>query len=175
MNNDIRMQSSVMPSPFTPADNRTGLEEDFGPNRNQLIEELKHSIRTHIIIMNGVSDQLCAYLLKLIDFMTDNDTARRDKEVAHLSYSIVEAASLYISGTIDSFADKYSGEGKEFPEDVKQKSDSVLIEIGKWRSSQDKISAKNAVLAAAASTLNAFSASTGTQYPQLVDINGTPL
>ena len=158
MNNDIRMQSSVMPSPFTPADNRTGLEEDFGPNRNQLIEELKHSIRTHIIIMNGV-----------------NDTARRDKEVAHLSYSIVEAASLYISGTIDSFADKYSGEGKEFPEDVKQKSDSVLIEIGKWRSSQDKISAKNAVLAAAASTLNAFSATTGTQYPQLVDINGTPL
>ena len=175
MQNDIRMQNMAMPTQLSPADSKTGLEEDFSENRNEFVEELKHSIRTHIILMNGVSDQLCAYLLKLIDFMTDQNIERRSREIAAMSYSIAEAGPLFVSGSIDSYYEKYQNEGKAFPDDVKQNSDAVLVQIGINRSSKDKIAAKNAVLKAAAVALNSFGSFTGTQYPQLVDVNGVPL
>jgi hypothetical protein len=164
-----------MPAQLSPAESKTGLEEDLSENRNEFVEELKHSIRTHIILMNGVSDQLCAYLLKLIDFMTDKDVERRSKEIAALSYSIAEAGALYVSGSIDSYYEKYQNEGKSFPDEVKQNSDAVLVQIGIHRSSKDKIAAKNSVLKAAATALNSFGNFTNIQYPQLVDTNGVPL
>lgn len=171
--NDIRMQGSV--SPFTPAAARTGLEENRGPDKNLAIEELKHSIRTHIVIMNGVTDQLCAYLLKLIDFLGESNIAAKEREIEHLSYSILEASAIYISGTIDSYATRYVTEGKEFPKTVKNKSDNVLVIIGSNRGNQNKLESKKAVLAAAADALNAFSEHTGMIYPKLVDIDGNQL
>ena len=171
--NDPRMQSVSMPTALAPADIRTGIEEDCSDRRNAQVEELKHAVRTHIVIMNGVSDQLCAYLLKLIDFITDTNQDRKDKEISHLSYNITESAALYVTGIIDSYVSNYQSEGKEFPSTVKHLADNVLVEIGKWRSSSDKIAAKNHVLNAVARTLDAFAAETGTQYPKLVAVDGS--
>ena len=171
--NDPRMQSVNMPTALAPADVRTGIEEDFSDTRNIQVEELKHAVRTHIVIMNGVSDQLCAYLLKLIDFLTDANEERKNKEISHLAYSITESSALYVTGIIDSYVSRYESEGKEFPSDVKRHADNVLVEIGKWRSSSDKIAAKNNVLAAVARTLDAFALETGTQYPKLVAVDGS--
>jgi hypothetical protein len=174
-NNDIRMIPATIPGQFSPAEVKTGLEENYGPTRNEYVEQLKHSIRTHVVIMNGVSDQLCAYLLKMPDFLTDTDFNRRDSEIASLSYSIIEAAALYVSGTIDSFSEKYISEGREFPEEVSGKSNAIIVQVGTNRGSRDKIGAKNSIMKATADALNAFSQFSGTQFPQLVDINGIPL
>lgn len=173
--NDPRMQTLTMPAVLSPAEIRTGLEEDFSDSRIQAVEELKHAIRTHVVLMNGVSDQLGAYLLKLIDFLTDNNEERRLKEIGQLAYNISEAVSLYVSGIIDSHINRHEAEKRPVSYDLKRKNDEVLVEIGKWRSDPDKLAAKNAVLAAMAKALNMFSAETGMQYPQLVDVNGAPL
>ena len=37
------------------------------------IGELKHSIRIHVLIMAGPSQQLCAFLVKVIDLVEDVD------------------------------------------------------------------------------------------------------
>jgi hypothetical protein len=173
--NDPRMQTLTMPAVLSPAEIRTGLEEDFSDSRIQAVEELKHAIRTHVVLMNGVSDQLGAYLLKLIDFLTDNNEDRRIKEIGQLAYNISEAVSLYVSGIIDSHINRNEAEKRPVSEDLKRQNDEVLVEIGKWRSNADKLAAKNAVLAAMAKALNMFSIETGMQYPQLVGVDGTPL
>ena len=173
--NDPRMQTLSMPAVLSPAEIRTGLEEDFSDSRIPAVEELKHAIRTHVVLMNGVSDQLGAYLLKLIDFLTDNNEERRIKEIAQLAYNISEAASLYVSGIIDSHINRFETERRSISDNLKRQNDQVLVEIGKWRSSQDKIAAKNAVLSAMAKALNLFSIETGSQYPQLLGVDGSPL
>lgn len=173
--NDPRMQSIAMPSALVPAEIRTGLEEDFSDKSVREIEELKHSIRTHILLMNGVNDQLGAFLLKLIDFLTDTDEVRRLNEISQLAYTIAEAASIYVSGVIDSHIQKFESESRDVNEALKDANDDILVQIGKWRSKSDKMSAKYAVLKALASALMLFSSETGIQYPQITDVNGVPL
>lgn len=173
--NDPRKQSMNFPTALTPADMRTGLEEDFSDQSILEIEDLKHSIRTHIIVTNGVNDQLGAFLLKLIDFIVDKNEVRKLNEIRQLSYSITEAASIYVSSIIDGHVNKNESESKPVSQDLKDANDNILIEIGKWRSKTDKVSAKSAVLKAMATALNLFSQETGIQYPQLVDNNGIPL
>ena len=171
--NDIRMQS--LPTSLSPAEVKTGLEENFGPTRNEFVEHLKHSIKMHIVLMNGVSEQLCAYMLKLIDFLTDIDVDRKNREIAALSYSIIEASALYVSGTIDSFNEKFQADGREFSEEVRTLSNAILVQIGNNRGNKDKIAAKMNVLKATSDALNALSGFTGTQYARMVDLNGVPL
>lgn len=171
--NDPRMQNISNQAVLAPAEARTGLEEDYSDNRIEEIEELKHAIRTHVIINNGVSDQLCAFLLKLIDFLTDEDDARKRKEILSLAYTISEACALYISGVVDSHINRLEAEGSQ-NQQLKDLNNNILVEIGKWRSDTDKIAAKRAVLRSASASLSMFSNATRIQYPQLVDSNGLP-
>lgn len=173
--NDPRMQPIPMQNALVPAEVRTGLEEDISERRNPAVEELKHSVRTHILLMNGVNDQLGAFLLKLIDFITDSDEDRKQREIMQLAYTIAEAASIYASGVIDSHIQRNESEGRAVNAELKETNDEILVAIGKWRNKPDKKTAKDTVLRALSKSLAIFSSETGAQYPQIVDLDGVPL
>ena len=91
------------------------------------IRELKHSIRIHLLIMAGPSPQLCAFLVKTVDFIEDTDFDRRRNEMLALSFHIVEAVGIHIQKSIDVRAAKMP----EMPEYVKHRGDEILVIIGK--------------------------------------------
>lgn len=173
--NDPRMQPIPMQNTLVPAEVRTGLEEDTSDRRIPAVEELKHSIRTHIMLMNGVNEQLGAFLLKLIDFVTDADEDRKQREIMQLAYTIAEAASIYASGVIDSHIQRNETDGRSASVELKEANDNILVEIGRWRNKADKKMAKDNVLKALSNSLMVFSSETGGQYPQIVDLDGVPL
>ena len=135
------------------------------------IRELKHSVRIHLLIMAGPSPQLCAFLVKTIDFIEDVDIDRCRNEMLALSFHIVEAIGIHIQRSIDVRAAKVSG----MPEHVKRRSDEILVIIGKSRGISDKIAAKNAVLRAMAEALDALGSFMKTTYPTIFDSKGNQL
>jgi hypothetical protein len=139
------------------------------------IVELKHSIRTHLTIMAGPTQQLCSFLVKLIDFIEDEDTERKNKEMYALSYNIVEGLALYIQRSIDERAEKSKGSDAELPQYVKIASDEILVAVGKSRNLDEKVAAKHAVLSAVAAAIKALATTTKSQYPEIVDSTGAAL
>lgn len=135
------------------------------------MRELKHSIRMHLLIMAGPSPQLCAFLVKTIDFIEDVDLDRRRTEMLALSFYIIEAIGIYIQKSIDVRAAKMP----EMPEHVKHRGDEILVIIGKSRGIPDKIAAKNAVLRTVAEALDALGSFMKTTYPTMFDSKGNPL
>ena len=155
------------------------LETFAGPFPNYIAEnalkELKHSIRTHLMIMAGPSQQLCAYLTKLLDFFEDADVVRRNKESNALSFAIVEGVALFVQNSIDERGEKAKALGQEFPQSIRRASDNIMILVGQSRSLEDKIAAKYAVLRAMAEALRALSNYTKAVYPEIYDSAGHPL
>lgn len=136
--------------------------------KNQAIEELKHSVLLHVSIMNGPSSQLAALLLKVIDFIEDVDIKRRDSELLKL-YIIVEAIAIFVQKSIDDRAEKAEKQGIVFPPKIKQSGDNILIMVGKTRSHDNKVEAKNAVLCSIADALRDLSTFTKAKYPTITD------
>ncbi len=155
------------------------LESFTGPFPNYIsadcLKELKHSIRTHLMIMAGPSQQLCAYLTKLLDFFEDADAERRNKESNALSFAIIEGVALFVQNSIDERGEKAKALGQEFPQSIRKASDNIMILVGQSRSLEDKIVAKYAVLRAMAEALRALSSFTKAAYPELFDSAGHPL
>lgn len=135
------------------------------------IYELKHSIRIHLLIMAGPSQQLCAFLIKTIDFIEDTDLSRRRNEMLALSFHIIEAVGIHVQKSIDLRAAK----APEMPDHVKRRGDEILVIIGKSRGLPDKIVAKNAVLRTIAEALDALGSFMKSTYPTLFDSKGNPL
>lgn len=143
--------------------------------KNSTLDELKHSIQTHIVLMNGMSIQLGQFLLKMVDFIEDPDQARRDAEMAKLAYIIIEAVAVFVHQSIDDRAQKAEQRNVDFPARTRQAGDNLLVVIGKTRSSTDRIGSKNIVLRAIADALRELSNFTKTKYPSITDCSRNEL
>jgi len=141
------------------------LSEDSDP-----IKELKHSVKMHLLIMSGPSQQLSAFLLKLIDFLTDDDENRVVTEMNQLSLSIVEALALHVHTHIDKHQ-----LGDKIPQPMRTRADEIIVTIGKVRSLEDKISSKYVILRAVATVLKQFGEFTHSNYPKMTDLQGNVL
>ena len=140
-------------------------------NFDNLIKEFKHSVRMHLNIMGGPSQQLSVFLLKLIDIIEDSDINRRNKDLCNLSFCIVEGLALYIQRFIDTHAEKLDNHNNS----LRQASDNILIMVGKTRSLDDKISSKYAILKVLSDALRVLSTYTKATYPSFTDLDGNVL
>lgn len=139
------------------------------------ITELKHSIKIHLLIMAGPSQQLCAFLVKTIDLIEDDDQQRKQQETLQLAFNIVEAVALHVQQAIDARAKVAQQKNNPMPENVRAFSDKILISLGNTRSHQEKSEAKTVLLASIGQALDALSSFTGAVYPSIYDINGNKL
>jgi hypothetical protein len=139
------------------------------------IIELKHSIRIHLLIMAGPSQQLCAFLVKLIDLVEDIDIPRRKTEALQLAFSITEAIALHVQQAIDA-RDRLSKQtDQNMPESVRRHADEIMIAVGKARGHTNKIEAKNSILVAVGKALDALESFTKGVYPTIFDSAGNRL
>lgn len=138
--------------------------------KQQALHELKHSIQTHVMILNGTTPTLSTFLIKLIDCLEDDDENRVIADILNLSYVIVEHMAIYIQQSLDMRDQK-----NELPSRVKQKRDDILVTIGKCKSLKDKVAAKNAVLSAASKAIRELGVHTRSKYPAITDSKRQPL
>lgn len=139
------------------------------------ITELKHSIKIHLLIMAGPSQQLCAFLVKTIDLIEDNDQQRKEQETLQLAFNIIEAVALHVQQAIDARSKIALQKNNPMPENVRAFSDQILISLGNTRSHPNKSDAKTALLSSIGQALDSLSSFTGAVYPSLYDINGNRL
>lgn len=127
------------------------------------LRELKHSVTTHLGIMGGPTDQLCALLLKVVDFI--DDSPKREAEMFKLSYYIIEGLAVYVHRFLDA---------KPVTDSVKEVVNDILVTVGRARNAKT-VDAKYAVMRSMATALAAVGAVTHDRYPKLLDSNGNPL
>jgi hypothetical protein len=139
------------------------------------IAELKHSIRTHLLIMAGPSQQLCAFLVKVIDLVEDEDLPRRKAETLQLAFNITEAIALHVQQAIDARNRVSKEAGNPMPENVRRHADEIMVAVGKARSHPNKIEAKNSILAAIGKGLDSLGTFTKAVYPTIFDSAGNKL
>lgn len=135
-----------------------------------MLEELKHSIKIHLLLMNGPSQQLCAFLIKLMDFVEDHDNKRKQEEIDLLSFSIIEGLAFYLHRYIDEQISK-----KDVPTYVKESSNNLLIKIGESRNLNNKIEAKYVVLSAISNSLKRLAEYSKSDYPRLFTAKGAEI
>jgi hypothetical protein len=141
----------------------------------EVLKELKHSIRLHLLIMDGPTQQLCAMLLKCPDLLGDNDPVRRDNEASELAFTIVEGIALYILRSIDERYMRSKSNGQPLPDFVKEAGDKVMVKVGQYRGDPDKLKAKKQVLRSVADALRALGSHTKVIYPDIYDSDGNQL
>ena len=151
--------------------------EDAGIIDKSALDELKHSIKVHMILSAKPTEQLCVFLLKVVDAFETNDKEVRDSEMANLSFTIVEGIATFIHKSIDERIQKSKAIKSPFPQAVSHQCDEILILIGKGRqvisdvnsTFKDKQNAKNVVLKGIANALRALATQTKAVYPDLYD------
>jgi len=139
------------------------------------IGELKHSIRIHLMIMAGPSQQLCVFLVKVIDLVEDTDIVRRKSETLQLAFNIIEAIAIHTQHAIDTRAKVAKEKGISMPENVRKHADEIMIAVGRARSHSNKIEAKNSILQTVAKAFDALGSFTMAVYPTLFDSAGNKL
>lgn len=138
------------------------------------LAELKHSIMTHLVIMGGPSQQLCAFLVKTIDFIEDSDDRRRSDEIMLLAYSIAEAIAVRIVQSIETKVSMAERDMKNIPDQVWSSVKTLLDKIDETRQMQDKCSAKTILLETIGHELDALSWLVGA-YPTIYNDKGEKL
>jgi hypothetical protein len=159
-----------------------------GPSANASLEELKHSIRLHLLLQAGPTPQLCVFLVKVFDFIDDlykvlalADGHREEllekiaKEMDVVSFSIVETIALFVQRSIDDRMTKAASQGQTAPESVRRHGDEIFMTLGKCRGLPDKIAAKNMLLKGVAEALRALATFTKASYPEIRDSKDTVL
>ena len=139
------------------------------------IDELKHSIKAHLLINGGPSQQLCAFLVKVIDLVEDDHADRKKNETISLAFNIIEAVGLHVQQAIDARHQVSVKSNVEMPDNIRKHSDEILIAIGKARGFEDKSKAKTCILSAVGKALDALGTFTKAVYPTLFDIEGNKL
>lgn len=113
--------------------------------------------------------------MKVIDFLEDDNIEHREAEMLSIAFLIVESIAIHIQQAIsDSFV-KHSSLGNPMPEEVRQHADKIMIVVGNSRNYNDKIEAKNNILAAIGKAFDSLSSFTGTIYPTIYDSNNNKL
>ena len=157
----------------------TGKEELTTPETTKVdspeIGELKHSIRIHLLIMAGPSQQLCAFLVKVIDFVEDTDIERRRSETLQLAFNITEAIAIHVQQAIDGRNKISKEKGNPMSENIRKHADEIMIAVGKARSHSNKVEAKNSILQTIAKALDALGTFTKAIYPTIFDSAGNKL
>lgn len=125
--------------------------------------------------MQGPTPQLAVFGVKLIDLLEDDDKDRRESETAKLSLSIIESLVLHIQQSIDIKAQQAVNKGHDFPKNIRDCSDNLLVILGKSRGFDDKGLAKQTLLKSMAEALRSLSSYTKATYPAIVDANGNTL
>lgn len=125
--------------------------------------------------MAGPSQQLCAFLIKVVDFFEDEDQERRKQEMVALSFHIVEAIAIFVQQQIDVRAQRAESTGNPMPEQVRKCSDEILVIVGKSRGLANKIEAKNNVLKTVGGALDKLGSFMKATYPTIFDSNGDQL
>lgn len=172
------MSDPVLPGEDTlvpTEDERTPIDASPDPNADRLLEELKHSIRIHLLINQGPTPQLAVFLVKLVDFLEDPDPTRKKTEMGRLVFSLVESVAIHIQQSIDARAQQAAAKGHQFPKHIQDKSDHLLVVLGKSRGLPDKLAAKSALLKEIAEALRSLSTYTKARYPDITDIAGNIL
>jgi hypothetical protein len=134
-----------------------------------VMQELKHSIEMHTMIMAGPTPELAVFLLKAIDFMEDEDADRRNKEITHLAFILIEGLGIHVQKHIDKKQEESKTKNIEFPDSLAQKNGEILVMIGKTRHMEDKVEAKNMVLTSIADALRELSVFTKSNYPTITN------
>jgi len=139
-------------------------------NKIDANSEFKHSIRIYLLIYNGPTSELAAYLIKSIDIIDsliiNNDPTR---ELIGLSYAIIESVANHVSKHVASI-----NAAKGLTEEIMNLNDELLIAIIKLRKI-DKIQAKYNLLRIISKLLNALAAATKSEYPTICDVHGNKL
>lgn len=139
------------------------------------VNELKHSIKAHLLINGGPSQQLCAFLVKVIDLVEDDNQGRKKEETKALAFNIIEAVGLHVQQAIDARHQVAQKSNVGMPDNIRKHSDEILIAIGKARGFDDKSKAKTCILSAVGKALDALGTFTKAVYPTLFDIDGNKL
>lgn len=130
------------------------------------IAKLKSAIRTHMIVYNGPSQQLAAFMIKVIDFIEDDDEYRKTTEINNLSYIILESAAFYLVNFIHS--------NKERSHNLIDQSNELLVSIGKTRNIKGSQDAEQLMLYGIANLLRSMNKQFNVNYPAIKDhLNNT--
>jgi hypothetical protein len=140
-----------------------------------LLDEVKHSLKTHMALMGGPTAQLCVFSIKIIDFLEDQNEEQKEREMADLSLSIVLALALYVNQALEGVEKQAVQEGKQFPPSLATASTNLLLIVARGRKSLDKLALKYEVLRVIASTLKDLGIYTNRTFPTITDRVGNPL
>jgi hypothetical protein len=138
-------------------------------------DELRHSVHLHLMIMGGPTRQLAVFLTKTLDLIPETGQEPDESNIKVLAFNIAEGIALHVQRSVDDRAGRAQQRGEKFPIAVRQKGDEILVVIGRNRSSDDQISAKNAVLKVTADALRALSTVTKASYPEIRSARGQVL
>lgn len=75
-------------------------------------EHLLHAIRTHLLVMQGPTKELCQFSLKMIDILIDSDRSRKQFESVQLLKMLVDNMLESIKETIDIIEESEVEKGK---------------------------------------------------------------
>jgi hypothetical protein len=143
------------------------------------LDELQHSVYTHIMIQGGPNPQLCVFLTKLLDFMDDlyaatqnqeNQQARLERvetECAALAFHIIESLAVWLAVSLDD---------AKFPAHIQNQGKQLLVFVAKAKQLTDKLAAKDLVLHAIADLVRTLKATNAAiQYPPIKDVKNNIL
>ena len=75
-------------------------------------EYLLHAIKTHLLVMQGPTKELCQFNLKMIDILIDSDASRKQAESVQLLKMLVDNMLQSIVETIDRIEESEVEKGK---------------------------------------------------------------
>ncbi len=135
-----------------------------------MLEELKHSIRVYLLITRSPSPQLATFLMKIVDFLDDEDQERRRREMGKLALHIVVGSVLLVQKLM-----QHQMESAADDPPLRLRCDELIVAIGKTRRMDDPIAAKNFLLKTMADGLRELSGRSKITFPAIADCAGNPL
>lgn len=143
------------------------------------LNELQHSVYTHVMVQGGPNPQLCVFLTKLLDFMDDMYAAtqnpngapvrleRVETEVKALSFHIIESLAVWLATSLDD---------EKFQLHLRHQGRQLLVLIAKTKPLPDKIAAKDIILRGIADVIRSLKvANPKIAYPDVKDAKNNVL
>lgn len=143
------------------------------------LDELQHSVYTHVMIQGGPNPQLCVFLTKLLDCMDDLYAATQfedsraarlvdvEAEASALAFHIIESLAVWLAVSVDS---------DKFPAHLQNQGRQLLVLVAKVKKLPDKLAAKGVILRAIADMIRSLKAANPKiAYPDVKDAKSNVL